>query len=182
MGWWFATAGEGAAQSSGNNSVAEASAQLSLLGGTAHLSVTRIHVAPNLALASGTYTITKYVPVHLDAPNMRLVGGASNFTVVRKHSAALLSLLGGTQVVSVGRYTAEAAAHMSLLGGASFLTVARKLTAANLALAGGNHDHTINIAVLPVSGNRVYTTDENPENLVGSTSRREPVRLSRRTW
>jgi len=181
MSWWFATAGEAAQSSSGNYGIPHVAGNLALVGGSQHITVTRSHTAPNLSLTSGTHTATKYVPVHLDAPNMQLVGGASHFTVTRIEVGAHLSLLGGTHVISTGRYIAHTSAHLSLLTGTFQVGTGPVLSAGHLSLLGGNHTTTINIAEITEAA-RVYTSDESHGNLVGATSSREPMRLTRRTW
>jgi len=182
VSWWFNTAAEGAQLQAGQFGVSHVAANLTFAGGAAHFTVTRKHTAPNLALASGTFAATKFVPVHSDAPNMQLTGGSQHFTVTRKHTAGNLSLSGGTDTLTINRRTAHAAAHLTLAGGThaigrSFHTTS---SAAHLSLVGGTHTTTATGA--PPALVKVYTTDETPETLVGATSRREPLRLSRRKW
>src|SRR4051812_36352256 len=82
------------------------SPNLALAGGTVHLTTTRQHAGKELALASGTQTVTKSAPVLLNAPNMRLISGAASLTVVRHQVAGNLVFASGTFTFPSGTATA----------------------------------------------------------------------------
>jgi len=151
------SAGDAAVGGVGNN-VTHVAQVIGMLGGAHALTVTRIEVAGNLALAGGasplritkqevaavlgllggtdSFTITR----SLTAGNLQLAGGVAHLTSTRIESAGLLSLLGGAHGASAGRNIAEVAAHLSLLGGTDSITVVRSHTSGHFSMLGGTHD------------------------------------------